>query len=50
MEPLLTIYAGYSLGISGINTVPKKDKLGFYIQEALGQLEYEDDVLGQEAC
>jgi len=42
MEPLLTIFAGYSLDVSGINpanTVPK-DEIQVYIQEALDQLEY----------
>lgn len=42
IEPLLTVYAGYSLDESGANpanTVPE-DELDFYIQEALDQLEY----------
>jgi alpha-L-arabinofuranosidase len=42
IEPLLTVYAGYSLDATGIhpaNTVPP-DELDFFIQEALDQLEY----------
>lgn len=42
IEPLLTVYAGYSLddsGISPANTV-WEDELDFYIDEALEQLEY----------
>jgi alpha-N-arabinofuranosidase len=42
IEPLLTIYAGYSLDLTNkqpANTVPK-DELQFYINEAIEQLEY----------
>ncbi|KIM20379.1 glycoside hydrolase family 51 protein [Serendipita vermifera MAFF 305830] len=42
MEPLLTIYAGYSGDLSGVtpaHTVPV-DELQFYIDEAIEQLEY----------
>ncbi len=38
MEPLLTVYAGYSLG-NPKTTVPQAD-LDIYIQEAIDQLEY----------
>ncbi|KIM20377.1 glycoside hydrolase family 51 protein [Serendipita vermifera MAFF 305830] len=42
MEPLLTVYAGYSIDSSGTqpaHTVPD-DELQFYIDEAIEQLEY----------
>ena len=42
IEPLLTVYAGYSLGTSDISpnqTVPQ-NQLQFYIDEAIEQLEY----------
>lgn len=42
IEPLLTVYAGYSLDIADIhpaNTVPEED-LHIYIQEAIDQIQY----------
>lgn len=42
IEPLLTVYAGYSLDEADVhpaNTVPE-DELDFYIQEAVDQIEY----------
>ena len=38
----MTIFAGYSLDVSRINPANSvlKDEMGFYIQEALDQLEY----------
>lgn len=42
IEPLLTVYAGYSLDNADIhpaNTVPEED-LHIYIQEAIDQIQY----------
>lgn len=42
LEPLLTVYAGYSLGTSELfpNQTVSPEDLDFYIQEAIDQIEY----------